>query len=152
MAIETIKDILDWGRRLHEELAHIYQTSSTETKDERTRLLLSYIADHERKLADIIANYEKHDTSGTVDSWMRDYLDKNPFMAGMREVVSFNPMDSDDVLQATVNAHQQMIKMYRDLAENAKAERLESLFENIANMESHELMRMVMTGERWSDM
>lgn len=152
MAIETIKDILDWGRRLHEELAQIYQNSSAESEDERTRLLLSYIADHEQKLADIIANYEKHDTTGKIDSWMRDYLDKNPFMAGMREVVKFNPMDGDEILKATINAHQQMIKMYRDLAQNAKAERLESLFENIANMEANELMRMVVTGERWSDM
>lgn len=152
MPIETIKDVLDWGRRLHEELASIYQGASAESDDERTRLLLNYIADHENRLAEIIANYEKHDTTGKVDSWMRDYLEKNPFMAGMREVVTFNPMDSDSVLQATVAAHQQMIKMYRDLAENAKTDRLESLFANMADMEAHELMRMVMTGERWSDM
>jgi hypothetical protein len=152
MPTETIKDILDWGRRLHEELATIYQSSSAESEDERTRLLLNYIADHENRLAEMIANFEKHDTTGRVDSWMRDYLEKNPFMAGMREVVKFNPMDGEEVLQATIDAHQKMIAMYRDLAQNAKSDRLETLFTSIADMESNELMRMVMTGERWSDM
>lgn len=152
MPIETIKDILDWGRSLHEELAAIYHSSAAESEDERTRLLLSYIADHENRLAEIIANYEKHDTSGRVDSWMQDYLDKNPFMAGIRDMVKFDPGNGDEVLQATISAHQQMITMYRDLAENAKSDRLETLFANIADLESNELMRMVMTGERWSDM
>ena|SRR5210317_1294985 len=152
MPTETIKDILDWGRRLHEELATIYQSSSAESEDERTRLLLNYIADHENRLAEMIANFEKHDTTGRVDSWMRDYLEKNPFKAGMREVVKFNPMDGEEVLQATIDAHQKMIAMYRDLAQNAKSDRLETLFTSIADMESNELMRMVMTGERWSDM
>jgi len=76
MPTETIKDILDWGRRLHEDLATIYQSASTESEDERTRLLLNYIADHENHLAEIIANFEKHDTTGRIDSWMRDYLEK----------------------------------------------------------------------------
>jgi rubrerythrin len=152
VAIETIREILEWGRQLHEELAQIYRSSSASTDDERTQLLLNYIAEHEQNLADMIARYERDEDGGKIDSWMRDYLDKSPFMSGMHAIMDFGDMNSDNIMQATISAHQKMVQMYRDLAENAKTERLEAMFTNLASMESNELMRMVLSGERWSDM
>ncbi len=152
MSIETIKDILDWNRRLHQELSRIYRESSEATEDERSRLLLDYIAEHEERLAETIARYEKDDHVEQLDSWTRNYLDKNPFAASMKQMMDFTAMGTEQILQTTVAAHQKLIELYRELAQNAKSERLEELFKNLASLETHELMRMVMSGERWNDM
>ena len=49
MTVETIKDILDWTRKLHVQLEEVYRTTSDESDSERTKMLLSYVADHEAK-------------------------------------------------------------------------------------------------------
>lgn len=151
MTLESIKDILDWTKQLHEELAEVYRRSSGENEDEKTRLLMNYVADHQQRLADAIANYEKDPGVTLMDSWIQDYVEKNPFMQGWRSFMNLSGMNFDQVLDNTVKAHQQLISLYEELAEASKTERMKELFENLQNLEQHELMRMVHTTERFSD-
>ena len=151
MTLETIKDILDWTRQLHEELARLYRDSSGESDDEKTRMLMTYVADHLERLAEAIAHYEKDSTVTMMDSWIQDYVEKNPFMQGWRNAMNLAGMNFDQVLDNTVKTHQQLIGLYEDLAEASKTERMKELFENLQNLEQHELMRMVHTTERFSD-
>lgn len=153
MAIETIKDILDWTRDLHGELSELYQNSSEETDDERLKMLLTYIAEHEQKLAEAIDKYE-HDsgTIDTLDSWFQQYTENNPFLKGMKSLTQLQPFDSRTVLDYTVQTHQNLINLYRELGDNARTDRIKTLFDNLASMELHDLMRMVHTSERMDDM
>lgn len=152
MTVETIKDILDWTRKLHVQLEDVYRTTSNETDSERTKMLLSYVADHEAKLAETIEHYEKDATVTIIDTWVQDYILKNPFMQGMMTSLKFAGMSSDEILNATVSSHQHLIDMYKGLAESAQTNQLKELFENMQSLEMHELMRMVHTTERFNDL
>lgn len=152
MTVETIKDILDWTRKLHTQLEEVYRSCSDESDSERTRLLLNYVADHEAKLAGAIEHYEKDASLNLIDSWVQDYIMKNPFMQGMMTSLKFAGMSSEDILNATVASHQHLIDMYKDLAESAQSQQLKELFENMQFLELHELMRMVHTSERFNDL
>lgn len=152
MTIETIKDILDWTRDLHRELADVYRANSDASKDERTKMLLRYVADHEMRLADAVAHHEKDPSVQLIDTWVQDYVQKNPFMQGMMGAFKLAGMNYDQILTPTVQAHQHLIGLYEELAENAKTDRLKELFENMQSLEQHELMRMVHTTERFNDL
>lgn len=152
MPVESIRDILDWNKALHRELADIYHNSSTLSQDPRAQMLLDYISEHETKLAEAIDHYEAHENGGKVESWVQDYIEKIPFVKEIRHTMERDSTTVDDIIEVTVSAHQQLIQLYKDLTENAKTERQRELFEGLASMESHELMRMVHTGERWQDL
>ena len=152
MTVETIKDILDWTRKLHEQLEDVYRVTSDESDSERTKMLLNYVADHEAKLAEAIDHYEKDATVKLVDTWVQDYIMKNPFMQGLMTSLNFAGMSSDEILNATVTSHQHLIDLYRGLAESAQTNQLKELFENMQSLEMHELMRMVHTTERFNDL
>ena len=152
MSVETIKDILDWTRSLHEQLAEVYRTTSEEADSERTKMLLTYVADHEVKLAEAIEHYEKNATVTILDNWVQDYIVKNPFMQGMMTSMKFAGMDPDQILNTTVASHQHLIDMYKGLAESAQSSALKELFENMESLELHELMRMVHSTERFNDL
>lgn len=152
MTVETIKDILDWTRNLHVQLEEVYRTTSDETDSERTKMLLSYVADHEAKLAEAIEHYEKDVTVNMIDTWVQDYIMKNPFMQGMMTSLKFAGMSGDEILNATLSSHQHLINLYKDLAESAQTKQLQELFENMQSLEMHELMRMVHTTERFNDL
>ncbi len=154
MSVERIRDILDWSRDLHLELQTVFSQAAGQTGDIRARLLLDYVAEHEQRLADAIRHYEDdHDANGDrLETWIMDYIEKISFVREIREKMQLGEMTSEDILQAVVETHQQLIDLYQDLADNAKTERLQELFQGLAAMESHELMRIVHSSERWSDM
>ena len=87
-----------------------------------------------------------------LDTWVQDYVQKNPFMQGMMTSLKFAGMSSEDILSATVSSHQHLIDLYKGLAESAQTKQLRELFENMQSLEMHELMRMVHTTERFNDL
>jgi rubrerythrin len=152
VTLETIKDILDWTRRLHQELADAYRDGSETITDERARMLLNYVADHEARIAETIKHYEDDTSVRTMDTWVQDYFQHNPFfVSGMQALMATPGLKTEEVLDATVKFHQNLIGVYKDLAESAPTERMRELFENLQSLEQHELMRMVHTAERFND-
>lgn len=152
MTLETIKDILDWTRRLHAELAETYRMNSNAFDDERAKLLINYVADHEARIAETIKHYEDDASVQTMDTWIQDNLQTNPFVKNMQTMFGIPGFSSDEVLDQTVKFHQGLVSMYAELAQSAQSERVRELFQNLESMEQHELMRMVHTAERFNDL
>lgn len=152
MTVETVKDVLEWTRELHQKISDTYAETASEIGDERAAMLLKYIAEHEKTLADAIAKFEEHSSATLMDTWFQEHLEKNPFMQNFQAFSNFHPVDTTEIMKITVDAHQALIGMYKEFADLAKTSHLKDLFGNLADMEMGEMMRIVTSGERMSDM
>ena len=48
MQIETLKDVLHWTREFHQHLSQCLSHCADKNTDERARMILAYLSNHER--------------------------------------------------------------------------------------------------------
>ena len=61
MQIETLKDVLHWTREFHQHLSQCLSHCADKNMDERARMILAYLSDHEKALTKVVSGFE---TSG----------------------------------------------------------------------------------------
>lgn len=71
MRFETVKDIIEVIRQLHEALSRQYAELEQLTTSERAALMLDYLARHERRLAAALQHYEQDAARGILETWLQ---------------------------------------------------------------------------------
>lgn len=153
MQIETLKDVLEWTAGFHRQLSGCLARCESHEASERGRLLLDYLKQHEATLAKLVETFEREASSNALNTWCYEYLDKNPIMQQpCREQVSDLP-DVNAVLGSVLKQHNQLIDLYRYLyAEAAVVPSAKELLQELIDLEQHEIMRMVQSSNRLSDL
>jgi len=152
MTLETVKDILDWTQALHQQLSETYDEAAAEIGDERASMLLKYVAEHERALSEAIKHFEQDSNVHLMDTWLQDYVNKMPFAKNAQVFSPFNNASPAAIIDATIDTHQSLIDMYKELAEIAKTTHLKDLFAEMQFLENSELKRMVTSMQRMYDL
>ncbi|TAN48182.1 MAG: hypothetical protein EPN21_15410 [Methylococcaceae bacterium] len=134
---KPVKDFLDYGRELHGEIQAFYDTLSEQSDKERVRMLLDYLSRHEKTMEESLHRFEQVTRQSILAVWLehvprlsiQEIIDECGIKAGAT---------LDDVLAIALKFDAAMIKLYRDVAENAKDARVKEVFNNIADMEVSE--------------
>ena len=146
-----VSELLDWIDAYHEALAEQYKVLADEAVKERAALLLNYLSDHQRLLAESISKYE----TDTADSLLTTWSDQCPELDLPESVVQLHSTlsgkNTEEIIIYVIEFHDILIDMYKDLAEKAPNPSVKSLFENLAQMEQQEAMRTVRDAQRLED-
>jgi hypothetical protein len=143
MQIETLKDLLHWARKCHVQLKDCLQHCGDTAENERVRLLLHYLADHEEKLAKALVAFEEQADLGALNTWSIEYIEKQP---ALLDEVCATPMASlspAEIIQSIVQQHENILTLYRHLESRLPRGRAQQLMYDLAEMEHHESMQMV---------
>lgn len=151
MQVETLKDVLHWTSHFHEQLSEALQLSSIETANTRIQLLLSYLAEHEHKLAHVLDQFEETGNKNALDTWCYEYLDKSPIIQQQIGPHLFDDIDEDQIMLAVTNQHQQVIELYRYLLAKADITSAKEMLESLVSLEEHEAMLMSQAANRLHD-
>tara|TARA_R110001583_G_scaffold6774_11_gene34080 strand:+ start:7619 stop:8077 length:459 start_codon:yes stop_codon:yes gene_type:complete len=152
MQAENLKDVLDWSIEFHKQLSACLTDSADENENERAKLLLDYLAEHEQSLTKVIIEFEKTASSNALNTWCYEYLDKHPVMKHKHSDVPYAKLDTLQITEAVMHLHQQIIILYRDLAAQTVATSAHELLEELLSLEEHEAMRMSQSANRLEDM
>lgn len=151
MRFFQVSELLDWISAFHEALADQYRLLADQTDKERAALLLNYLSDHERSLAESIEKYELD----AADSILATWSGQSPELHLPESLVHLNRSlsgkDSQEIITCVIDFHNILIEMYNTLAENTASDSVKNLFENLAQMERHESMRTVRDAQRLED-
>ncbi|WP_415891149.1 ATPase [Neptuniibacter sp. SY11_33] len=151
MQIEQISDILDWIVNYHQQIAKCYEHCSDQSESPRVKMLLDYIADHEKQLTLTIARYEEETELKDLNTWCIEYVDKAPALEHMLCESNLNEMDTNQIMVRTASIHNQLLDLYQHLVSRAGNARIRELFNDLILLEEHEIMRMVKSSEGLSD-
>lgn len=143
MKIETINDVLSWTRHTHQELADCLAHCADHTDRERLKILLSYLAKHEKQLATALERYTEDADRRVLDTWCLEYFDKRPAQTHMQCDQPFNQMETKEVIGHIVNLHDQLVSLYEYLRGRAETGRTREQCDDMVKLEHHESMRMV---------
>ncbi len=137
MPFVTIREIFnkvedfhgDFGRRLHE--------AESEATNEEGKLMLKFLGDHQRELADILGAMEKDspDNIATLNEWVQfDTEIEDP--RGFLESFGVDPdATSREVFEAANKLDVCLFCLYKGLAKGSATPKAQRLFARLARME-----------------
>ena len=152
MQIETLRDILHWTASFHQQLSECLSHCADNNTDQRARMMLQYLSEHENRLRKVVSGFEATGAVDALNTWCIEYLQKHPIVRHQQCNAPFKDLDATQVMNDVINQHQQVIELYRYLASRADIPSAQHLLDALSALEEHEVMLMVQAGNRFSDM
>ncbi|MFC6673528.1 ATPase [Marinobacterium aestuariivivens] len=151
MKIETLKDVLHWTADLHRQLSRCLADCENRAVNERARLLLDFLEQHEEKLARVVSRFEEMASSNALNTWCYEYFDKNPESMAQICDTDYNRLEPEGVMARILEQHNQVIELYRYLRAQSGAASARDLLQNLIALEEHEAMQMAQGSNRLED-
>lgn len=134
----TLQELFLWTRDVHCRLARDLDTGHRATRDEPLGYLLDYLAEHEEHLARAIDNFVDDSDPGLLATRVQHYLDNK-----LPELPAIFPegvdgAELDQVSGRVLNGHNQIIRVYRELATQLEIPDATELLEALRELEEKE--------------
>lgn len=152
MQVETLSDVLDWTKAIHTNLADCLTHCGEGSECERLKMLLDYLAHHERELSRVITLTKQHATPAALNTWCYDYFEKYPVKPHEECHGEFSDMDTRQVVATLLAVHEKIIGLYRYLHPRAEVTSSRELLEQLMKLEEHEAMRIARDTARMEDL
>ena len=145
MRFHQVREIIEWAVRTHDELAHEYERVSKQCLNERTRMALRYLADHERQMHTALARYlaDGSEHRNVLETWFDDTTEfpQPTVVARLCDAVSDKTVE--DLLANALAIHKTMEDLYRHRAETAPIGDERDFFAALAASHEAETRRLV---------
>ncbi|MEH6563707.1 MAG: hypothetical protein V7756_00055 [Halopseudomonas sp.] len=153
MKAETYRDVIEWTQHLHGELATRLETGAVDARtSERLRLLLEYLAEHERRMQEMVQRFEEKADIKILDSWLYDHFTDNPRIRALDAGKSFAGMSYEEISAMVFDMHNDALELYRYLAGRAETADGRELMQELLAMEEHETLRLAEQAQRAQEM
>ena len=152
MQIKTLKDVLHWTREFHQHLSQCLSHCADKNMEERARMILAYLSDHEKALTKVVSGFETSGDEHALNTWCYEYVAKHPIVRHAHCDAPFAELDTTQIMEVIVDQHQQVIELYRYLASRAEIPSAKELMESLQSLEEHEMMRMAQSVNRFGDL
>lgn len=142
MTINTLKELIDWTRDRHGQMARCLSEAAENHNDEMTRGLLSYLAGHETDLARKVDEFEHLGTPLELATRDYDYLShhaSNTLVPCHDRLVTLEPQQ---ISQEVLGFHNDIIGLYEGLARRVVVPDMQQLLQQLLEMEEVETRRM----------
>lgn len=151
MHFKTVKDVVDYSRRLHLQISELYERLSQETAQARVSMLLEYLKRHEKHLEETLCKFEKDKSQTVLESWFQYAPDQNldDVLASM-EIHS--EMDVDDVVLMALKLDDYFIDLYQGMVNDSSSSAVKAVFQNLLDMEQQEKIQLAKTALQVHDM
>ena len=140
---ETVRDIIDRIRALHNQLSWFYETLGDAVQKERVRMLLRYIGRHERNMELALAKYQQGASRAVLNTWFKN-APENPLRTCLSNVAIVADMETDEVIRIVLAMDRCLVDAFQRIADSAVSEDVKALFQDLITLEQeeeHKLMR-----------
>ncbi|MFN2329540.1 MAG: hypothetical protein ABR612_11540 [Chromatocurvus sp.] len=152
MRIESIESLIDWTKEVHFELAKALASGLKDQTEERARELLQYLQQQETHVAKIVSSYEDRADLKALHTMVYDYEAHTPVETARIGGKPYGSMAYDAIAKDVLNAHNEIIELYRYLIGRSAISEEQVLLEALLEVEEHETMQLSQQINRGRDM
>lgn len=155
MSVQQTHSVIDRVREFHQQVGDYYERLANATQKIRVRLLLQYMSDHERRLADALTDYEDSAPEAILNTWLQNCEGEGQLDAvrhQLREARVDPSLDADAVVEMGIKFSNLLLAVYRDLAETAEPDAVRDVFQNLVSMEENAQHRFACDAGRFNDL
>tara|TARA_B110000211_G_C14093259_1_gene560779 strand:- start:611 stop:1144 length:534 start_codon:yes stop_codon:yes gene_type:complete len=151
MKIESMRDILHWTVKFHEQLATCLKHCAP-SHSERTKMAMQYLLAHEQHLAALVKAFSDNAKFSELETLFIEYLEKNPIFLHDHCDGDFENKTESEIVANVLDQHQQVIDLYSYLKEQAIIPHHIELLSNLLKLENQEIILMAQGLNRFQDM
>lgn len=138
-----VRSMLDKVREFHGQLGEYYDRLSDASIQQRVKMLLDYMASHERNLQKSMAAYEETASHQVMDTYVDcKYCDE--ILATCRRTPITPETSLDGVVKVAMDVDNCLLRFYREVAGNAESELVRQVFRNLIDAEEAELRKLAL--------
>jgi len=143
--------MVDWTQQFHREMAESMQLSAAQTDNERERMLLDYLIEHENELARMIGRYGENASDTALNTWVSAYMEQYPSLEQPARHPPFSGMDTAAIMATVQEQHGRIINIYEHLEDFVQSSANE-LVRDVLNLEEQEMLRISQSANRLEDL
>ncbi|TVP59952.1 MAG: ATPase [Halomonadaceae bacterium] len=135
MAIYTLKELIDWTRNVHGQMARCLSEAAQRHDNEMTRELLKYLASHELELEREVGEFEHQASDQELETREYDYLSWQTKKTFVPCDDRYANLDHSLISQEVFDFHNEIIGLYQALARRVVVPEMRQLLEQLLDME-----------------
>jgi len=135
-------DFIEFVRSLHTDFKNYFEKIIDEINQEKIRMVLGYLAEHENRMVETLNYYKEGLGKGIEDTWYQ-FIDLPDKPSCLKNLTFDKDMSMDDVLELVSKVDNCLINLYKKLSEISVSEETQKVFENLAELEKNELRRII---------
>lgn len=151
MNIERCEDLIDWTSHTHARLSTCMTEGADERSDSLAKMLLVYVAEHERALTSTISRIKEHADPTALHVRLHDAVDRSAVTMNL-DSEAYAKMSVDDISREIFAVHNQIIDLYRSLESRPGLDRARELLGEMLQLEEHETMRLAQQVNRMHEL
>ena len=141
MAAIQMTDLLRQCQRFHHRLADHYEELEHTVHRDDVRMMLDFMARHERHIEQCIALYQRTAEPGVTHAWIKVAPD-DTLKHLLHEGTDDPDMHVEDVIEMAMHFDNALIRTYRQLASSTQNSKLREALESLLDMEECEDRRL----------
>ncbi|PLX97832.1 MAG: hypothetical protein C0622_12365 [Desulfuromonas sp.] len=144
-------EIINHARACHQVVADFYQQLNVKAKATRVRMLLDYLAGHERLLTQTLNDYGHDVKSSALNEW-HHFASENMLFTALNPDDYSDDMSIDDVLKIVETISNCFIRSYEGVISTSTNDKVTEIFENLLQRERQDKLRMAKVIHELNDM
>lgn len=152
MEVKTFYDLIEWSRSLHAQLAQCLSHCAKLHHDERTTVLLEYLASCEIAMEKMVAGFEQQADPKVARTYVYDYTPHKPVKTHIDCDDYYAKLGTDAICAEVIEFHEQIIDLYRTLLRKAEIPEAAELMQMLLDMEENETRLLVRQIGRMDDL
>lgn len=137
MAYEQVETVLKNAATFHQRVSQLYARLSKRTKDERARLLLNTMRDHEQRRAVVLKEFLADVPQKVLLTWLTSSIDSKSILRATHPVLNSEAC-CEELIQLGIDLDEKLIQLYGELATRGEPEPVRELFESFLEEEQQE--------------
>ncbi|MAD75468.1 MAG: hypothetical protein CML20_11880 [Rheinheimera sp.] len=151
MKVDSIRGLLDWTAGYHQHLSNCFAKSAEKQQNDRSQMLLNYLADKEMDLATRVRAFKDVGEDKALNTWCTEHIDKHPLMAEAACDDAYTTMDSNAIITEVEQQHQIIILLYENLYDRSPKEEIKELLAKVRDLQQQEAQQMMQGANRLED-
>ena len=151
MKFEQAKDILERAMSFHRMIGNYYQNCLETTKNQRLKMLLTYLIEHENQLLVGLEDYSKKAPKKVLDAWLQFSTCSEKFDELKEKLTEFNP-SVEAVQDLTMNLYNCIVTQFESLSKTTEGEDVKTIFLNIAAKEKKEQKKLARNFQQMNEL
>ena len=151
MRYAQVRDMLDQVREFHGQLAEYYHQLSDSSDQQRVKLLLDHMSNHEKQLQEGLRDYGEDASEQILNTWV-DCKYCDDVLMTCKQIPIVPEASVKNVIQATLDIDNCLVRFYREVAEKVESEKVRGVFQNLVEMEESELRQLALSALQVRDL
>lgn len=151
MKFEQTRDLIDHVISFHSMLSAHFIEVSEKTENQRLKLFLDYLVEHERAQACRLSEYAEEAPNQVLGMWFQ-FSDCEERFRDVRKSLQKQESTVSEVVELIVNLYDCLIGQFTEFGESADLEEVKAVCNNIAALEKKDKLKIVRNSRMLEDL